>query len=103
MSIEPLFSYDHPYYSLISASLGFGAILGDHAESFVKRRLGLPSGTAFIPFDQTDYLVGALLAYQIMVGRLPNGVDTFLFGIALAVHVPGNALAYLINLRKKIL
>ena len=103
VSIEPVVSYEHPYYSLIWASLGLGAILGDHAESFVKRRLGLPSGATFIPFDQTDYLVGSLLAYQLMVGRLPSGLDIALFSIALIVHVPGNAMAYILNLRKKVL
>ncbi len=101
--IEPMVSYEHPYYSLIVAGLGLGAILGDHLESFVKRRLGLPSGTAFVPFDQTDYIVGALVAYQIMLGRLPNRVDIALFAIALVVHIPGNAVAYYLNLRKKIM
>jgi CDP-2,3-bis-(O-geranylgeranyl)-sn-glycerol synthase len=42
-------------------SLCFGALLGDVIESFFKRRVGKDRGQDWIPFDQLDFLVGALV------------------------------------------
>jgi len=42
-------------------SLCFGALLGDIVESFFKRRVGKERGEDWIPFDQLDFLIGALI------------------------------------------
>lgn len=42
-------------------SLCFGALLGDIVESFFKRRVGIARGADWIPFDQLDFLLGAIL------------------------------------------
>lgn len=42
-------------------SLCFGALLGDVVESFFKRRIGKDRGQDWIPFDQLDFMVGALV------------------------------------------
>ncbi|WP_062537598.1 CDP-archaeol synthase [Mizugakiibacter sediminis] len=42
-------------------ALGFGAMAGDAVKSFFKRRRGRPPGTPWPPFDQLDFVVGALL------------------------------------------
>jgi CDP-2,3-bis-(O-geranylgeranyl)-sn-glycerol synthase len=49
-----------PMMILILFSLCFGALLGDVIESFFKRRVGKDRGQDWIPFDQLDFLVGAL-------------------------------------------
>ncbi len=41
--------------------LGFGALLGDAAESFIKRRLQRAPGQPWRPFDQIDFVVGAIV------------------------------------------
>jgi CDP-2,3-bis-(O-geranylgeranyl)-sn-glycerol synthase len=41
---------------------GLGALGGDAVESFFKRRVGIPSGHAWVPWDQLDYVIGAILA-----------------------------------------
>lgn len=41
--------------------LGFGGLTGDLVKSFFKRRLRIKSGAPFFPFDQLDFVVGALL------------------------------------------
>ncbi len=46
--------------------LGFGAIFGDLIESFLKRQIGIPSGKPWIPFDQLDFTVVALLLSSII-------------------------------------
>jgi len=45
----------------IVLSLCTGALLGDIVESFFKRRMGKERGEDWIPFDQLDFVVGALL------------------------------------------
>lgn len=42
-------------------SLCFGALLGDVIESYFKRRVGKNRGQDWIPFDQLDFIIGALL------------------------------------------
>lgn len=39
---------------------GFGALFGDSVESFFKRRIGIPRGESWVPFDQIDYALGAI-------------------------------------------
>jgi CDP-2,3-bis-(O-geranylgeranyl)-sn-glycerol synthase len=45
----------------IVISICFGALLGDIIESFFKRRIGKDRGENWIPFDQLDFILGALL------------------------------------------
>lgn len=45
----------------LSLVMGFGALLGDAIESGFKRRLKIPSGHSWFPFDQIDYIIGGLL------------------------------------------
>jgi CDP-2,3-bis-(O-geranylgeranyl)-sn-glycerol synthase len=50
-----------PMMILILFALCFGALLGDVIESFFKRRVGKDRGQDWIPFDQLDFLIGALI------------------------------------------
>jgi CDP-2,3-bis-(O-geranylgeranyl)-sn-glycerol synthase len=59
-------------------SLCFGALAGDIVESFFKRRLGKERGQDWIPFDQLDFLVGALASSFLM--------SEFLYGLHLTCH-----------------
>jgi CDP-2,3-bis-(O-geranylgeranyl)-sn-glycerol synthase len=49
------------YSLLLGLLLGFGAIFGDLVKSFFKRRVNLKPGQSWIPFDQLDFVFGALL------------------------------------------
>ncbi len=49
-----------PFMIPILFSLCFGALLGDVIESFFKRRIGKDRGQDWVPFDQLDFLIGAL-------------------------------------------
>lgn len=46
---------------LLGPLLGFGALAGDAIKSFFKRRSGVEAGKSWFPFDQLDYIIGALL------------------------------------------
>jgi CDP-2,3-bis-(O-geranylgeranyl)-sn-glycerol synthase len=54
----------------IIASVCFGALFGDILESFFKRRIGKKSGEDWIPFDQLDFILGALFFSFIISGLL---------------------------------
>ena len=51
-------------------SLCFGALFGDVVESFFKRRRGIDRGKDWIPFDQIDFILGALLFSFLMSSLL---------------------------------
>jgi CDP-2,3-bis-(O-geranylgeranyl)-sn-glycerol synthase len=55
-----------PFMILILFSLCFGALVGDIIESFFKRRIGKDRGQDWIPFDQLDFLIGALVSSFMM-------------------------------------
>ncbi|MBI4022201.1 MAG: CDP-archaeol synthase [Candidatus Andersenbacteria bacterium] len=44
-----------------SLMLSAGALLGDAVKSMAKRQLDIPPGRLWIPFDQIDFALGALL------------------------------------------
>lgn len=46
---------------LAGLGFGLGAMGGDALKSLFKRRRGVPPGQPWIPFDQLDFVVGALL------------------------------------------
>jgi CDP-2,3-bis-(O-geranylgeranyl)-sn-glycerol synthase len=45
----------------VGIAMGFGAMAGDSAKSFFKRRIGITPGKPWIPWDQLDFPIGALL------------------------------------------
>ena len=80
--------------------MGSGALVGDLIKSFFKRRLGIEPGDRFIPFDQTDFVIGAL------VFILPVFDVTFnLFIVSLllsfVLHILVNHLAFYLKIRNE--
>jgi len=52
---------DYSNWLVVGFLLGFGALVGDAIKSFFKRRVGVKPGGKFIPWDEIDYTIGALL------------------------------------------
>ena len=50
-----------PTWFVLAYAMGLGALTGDALESFVKRRTGRDRGERWFPFDQLDFILGALL------------------------------------------
>ncbi|HVQ00105.1 MAG TPA: CDP-2,3-bis-(O-geranylgeranyl)-sn-glycerol synthase [Candidatus Thermoplasmatota archaeon] len=67
-----------PMMILLLFSLCFGALIGDLVKSFLKRRFGKERGEDWIPFDQLDFLVGALVSSFLM--------SELLYGLRLTCH-----------------
>ncbi len=55
-----LFDYTAVNIYLLGFLFGFGALFGDLIKSFIKRRCGIAPGARWIPFDQIDWIIGAL-------------------------------------------
>lgn len=45
----------------LGALLGFSALLGDSIKSFFKRRFNIRPGKPWVPFDQLDFMIFALI------------------------------------------
>lgn len=80
--------------------LGFGALMGDAVESFFKRRRRLAPGQSWFPFDQTDYIVGGLIAIYPFV-QLPVWVITTIIVVYFGLHLAVAYLAYLLGLKDR--
>jgi CDP-2,3-bis-(O-geranylgeranyl)-sn-glycerol synthase len=52
---------DYSNWLSIGFLLGFGALFGDAFKSLIKRRFKIKPGKPFFPWDQLDFLIGALL------------------------------------------
>ncbi|MFB6176614.1 MAG: CDP-2,3-bis-(O-geranylgeranyl)-sn-glycerol synthase [Halobaculum sp.] len=94
-----------PTFPLAAAvGLALGAMLGDVAASFLKRRTGRERGAAFPGLDQLDFVVGALLCAAILaqgwfldVFTLPR-IAVVLVATP-ALHVGTNVIAYWLGLK----
>jgi CDP-2,3-bis-(O-geranylgeranyl)-sn-glycerol synthase len=58
---------DDAPWALLGPACGLGAMLGDSAKSFVKRRLGIAPGQRWVPADQLDFVIGGLIALAFWV------------------------------------
>jgi CDP-2,3-bis-(O-geranylgeranyl)-sn-glycerol synthase len=86
------------------------ALVGDAAESYLKRRTGRDRGAAWFPFDQLDFVVFGLLGMLLASPLLPAGwVIEALFGHWLilttlivgtpALHLLVNRIGYWLKLK----
>ena len=57
----PIALVDYRRWLVLGLLFGGGAMLGDALKSFAKRRLRITPGARWIPFDQLDFVLGALI------------------------------------------
>ena len=92
-------NYDE-YSLLLGFLLAFGAMFGDLIKSFIKRRLSILPGERFIPFDQLDFVIGALVfSYFLVKLSLINII--LIIVISFVLHVIFNHLGYYLKINKK--
>lgn len=56
-----LFDYSSANIWLFAAIFSLGALGGDAIESFFKRQIDIKPGKSWVPFDQADWIIGAVL------------------------------------------
>lgn len=103
-SLSPYFTGGMDYSALPTLLLGplfgFGALGGDAIESFFKRRHGTPAGESWLPFDQIDYIIGAILVslpFVVLTLRQYFLIVVIWFGM----HLLGTYLGWRVGLKEK--
>lgn len=96
-------AYDNAVFMIcFGALMGFGAIFGDLAESFIKRRKGVNPGEKFVPWDQTDLVIGAyLLTLPILYSLITWKLFLCSIIVTFFLHVITNHVAYYLHIRKE--
>ena len=84
------------YYGTL---LAIGAVLGDFAGSFLKRRLGIERGKSVFMLDQLDFVLGGFAVGSIAM--LPTLLELiFLLAFTMLAHVIGNWIAFFARIKK---
>jgi CDP-2,3-bis-(O-geranylgeranyl)-sn-glycerol synthase len=86
------------YDAWLGLRFGVGAMAGDSAKSFLKRRVGIPPGARWVPFDQLDFVVGALVLTASRASLSWLDV-TLILAVTAAGHVFVNHLGYWLGIR----
>ena len=84
---------------LLGLVVSLGALLGDLAHSFVKRRINVAEGAPLPVADQLDFVVGAILL-SFLVSPPPVLTIVIIFVITLPTHLLTNTIAYVIGVKK---
>jgi len=85
---------------LLGLLLGGGALFGDIVKSLIKRRLNMPPGKPWIPFDEIDFSIGALIAVSFVY--FPGWLESFVIIIISALgHIAVNHSAFYLGIRKE--
>lgn len=89
-------AYDH--WATLGLRFGVGAMAGDVAKSLVKRRVGIAPGRPWIPWDQVDFVLGALALIWGAAALSWSDLVAILL-LSVAGHVLVNHLGYLLGIR----
>jgi CDP-2,3-bis-(O-geranylgeranyl)-sn-glycerol synthase len=86
------------HWAALGLRFGAGAMIGDAAKSFAKRRAGVAPGDRFIPWDQIDFVLGALALVWGAAALSGADVVTIVL-LSVAGHVLVNHLGYWLGIR----
>jgi CDP-2,3-bis-(O-geranylgeranyl)-sn-glycerol synthase len=84
---------------LFATLISFGQVFGDLFFAFIKRRIGLKPGAPFLPFDQTNYVIGAAVLLE-PIYQLGISVWTVLFVLTFFLHIIVNRLGYYLKIHQ---
>jgi len=83
---------------LLGLALSGGALIGDAAGSFLKRRINIERGRPAPFLDQLDFVIGALILASIVV-TIPLSVIILIIIFSAILHLAANTIAYLLGLK----
>lgn len=83
-----------------TAAMGFGALFGDSAASFFKRRAGVSPGDSWFPFDQIDYILGGIVFVSFFVSLTLADIARIII-IYFLLHLVVSYLGYKVGLKTK--
>ncbi|MFA5232235.1 MAG: CDP-archaeol synthase [Candidatus Paceibacterota bacterium] len=91
------YAYNQINGSLLGFLLSIGIIFGDLAFAFIKRRLKLKPGAKFVPFDQTNYVIGSFVVLQPLL-HLDLKFWLWLLALTFFIHLVFNRIGYNLGL-----
>lgn len=80
--------------------LSLGALVGDLAGAFIKRRVGMSPGAPLPIIDQLDFVAGALILSSSFYTYDATTI-IFVIGLTLILHVLTNVIAYFLKIKSK--
>lgn len=86
------------HWLAVGLLFGVGAMGGDAIKSAIKRRMGIPPGARWIPADQVDFVIGAIVLVWPFTAFSWLDVIAIL-GISFAGHVAVDHVAYWLGIR----
>jgi len=98
--ISPVPLYIAPMSIQLGFLLGFGAIIGDMAGSFIKRRLNIPRGRPAPVLDQDDFVLGSLFFASLVVAIKFEWIILALI-ITPIFHFIASVIAYKLKIKKE--
>jgi CDP-2,3-bis-(O-geranylgeranyl)-sn-glycerol synthase len=87
------------YPVLFGLTLSIGALLGDLAGAFLKRRLDIAPGGLLPVIDQIDFIVGAILFSLLLPFRLSWEVAITVLILTPPIHLLTNFVAFKLGLK----
>jgi len=97
VGLAELFLFDFPFLFVFFFPLG--ALLGDLAGAFIKRRLGISPGNLLPIVDQIDFVIGAIF-FSIPLSILYWELVVVVILITPPIHLLTNFMAYKLGLKK---
>jgi len=97
----------NPYIIFYGLVMGLGAMIGDSINSFIKRRLNIPSGDPFVPLDQLSFVLTSYVLVRITgidglsIGLIDLHHLSMIVVIVMIAHPVSNFIAYLLKLKDK--
>ncbi|BBL62837.1 hypothetical protein MARBORIA2_16670 [Methanobrevibacter arboriphilus] len=98
-AIEGVLIWDPVYGLIVGFLLSFGALLGDAAGSFIKRRLGINRGRPAPILDQLDFIAGALILASLYT-TISSETVIIIAILTLIIHLISNMVAYLLGMKE---
>lgn len=92
--------FDYELWLLFGFLMGTGALTGDLIKSFFKRRLGIEPGAKFVPFDQTDFVIGALI-FVMPISSITFRIFFVSLLLSFVLHITVNHIAFYLKIRKE--
>ncbi|MFA5357793.1 MAG: CDP-2,3-bis-(O-geranylgeranyl)-sn-glycerol synthase [archaeon] len=88
-----------PNYFSLAGLLAVGAVTGDLAKSFLKRRIGIESGEMWLFADQLDFVAGGFILS--LAARIPEiGIVTVIVVATVFIHILTNFAAFKMKIKK---
>jgi len=98
--MNTIVDYGNVNFILFGFLMGVGALSGDLVKSFIKRRLGKPSGKPWFPWDQLDWIAGAM-ALSSIVFVPPADVAVVTAVIYVGVHLVSDRIVCMMGIKKR--